>query len=146
MKQKQKVLKLFVFIVPFLFMACNGNEPESEVFYKIANAELIPLGELVEKKSFVRATFSNDTAKWHVRTVIVMESDTLETVSVSTIGKRLIIKIETEPYDNPDWWDLEKLTNYYDIKFDVIGLKKGMYNAELHMNNTSTYRDSLVLE
>ena len=69
-----------------------------------------------------------------------MENDTLEAVKVSVTDDNLKLKILTQPYENPYWYDIDKLTKVHDVEFDITGLKKGRYNLNLQINNTFTHR------
>ena len=74
-----------------------------------------------------------------------MEGDMLNSVTVSTINEDLTLRIITKPYNNPYWYDIDKLTKVHDVEFDVTGLKAGIYDLNLEINNTYSHWDNLSI-
>ncbi|MPN10121.1 hypothetical protein SDC9_157414 [bioreactor metagenome] len=119
----------------------------NEVFFDVTDKELIYKGEIADKFAF-GVLSENDTVRCTVRTVFIMENDSLESIKVSTIDDQLYIRIETSPYNNPEWewYDIENLTKVHEVRFNILGLKKGTYNLlGLRINNIYLNKDNFII-
>ena len=88
----------------------------------------------------------NDTLKCKIRTVLVEEGDTIESISASLLEKTLHIKVVTQPYSDLYWEDIYQLVNVHDIYFNIIGFKKGTYNLIMDLNNVILSRDDVLID
>ncbi len=127
-----------------IFISCNKNEEPKEISLKVANSQLVYQGEVSDKAGF-NVQFINDTAKCVLRTVYIMPDDTLGYVKASVINNNLTINVITKPDDNPNWADISKLTKVHDVKFNLIGLRKGVYNLQLTVNNTTSSKSNFLI-
>ncbi len=137
-------LSLISFLGFFLVSCGNGNPPE-EISLKTTDHQLVFQGELTDK-SKLNFNFENDTLKCFIRTVFVMEEDTLSSIAASLVDNDLSLKVITSPYNNVYWDDIDKLTKVHDVHFNVIGLKRGKYNIRLTINNVSSYWSDVVID
>jgi len=127
-----------LFAVAILLIGCNNETIKKETFLKVSNSKLIYQGEIADKAK-LDIKWKNDTIKCFIRTVFIMENDTLNSIKASIIDNNLSIDITTSPYDNPYWYDMDKLTKVHDVEFDLTGLKAGTYFLNLQINNTYSY-------
>lgn len=137
--------KNYIFLTAiFLLIGCGNDDIQKVTFLKVSNSKLIYRGE-IEDKAELKFKRENDTIKWFVRTAYIMEGDMLNSVTVSTINEDLTLRIITKPYNNPYWYDIDKLTKVHDVEFDVTGLKAGIYDLNLEINNTYSHWDNLSI-
>lgn len=142
-----QIKKLNVFILStLLLIGCNpeDNVPQ-KTFLNVADEEIIYLGE-VEDKNALNIAVENDTVRCYVRTIFVMKDDSIETVTAFTIEDYLYITIKTSPYDNPEWYDVDKLTESHEIKFNILDLGKGTYKLRLGVNNVLKMEDDFIID
>ena len=75
-----------------------------------------------------------------------MKGDTLNTINASILSNSLSIRVSTKPYPIDNIWDdLDQFTEVHDVKFNVIGLKKGVYHLHLTINNVSYERENFIV-
>lgn len=143
-----KQTKSQVFLIILLLMgiiSCTKDENIKEVPLKVINSQLAYQGEISDKSGF-DVKSENDTAKCTIRTVFIMKGDTLNTINASILNNSLSIRVATKPYYIDDIWDdLDQFTKVHDVKFNVIGLKKGVYHLHLTINNVSYERDNFLV-
>ena len=145
MKRYFNMNKNYIFLTAiFLLIGCGNDDIQKETFLKVSNSKLIYRGE-IEDKAELKFKRENDTIKWFVRMAYIMEGDMLNSVTVSTINEDLTLRIITKPYNNPYWYDIDKLTKVHDVEFDVTGLKAGIYDLNLEINNTYSHWDNLSI-
>ena len=120
--------------VAILLIGCNNDTIKKETFLKVSNSKLIYQGEIADKAG-LNVKWKNDTIKFFIRTVFIMENDTLNSITASIIDNNLSLKISTSPYNNPYWDDMDRLSKVHDVEFDLTGLKVGTYNLNLQINN-----------
>lgn len=140
-----KILSV-LFLSIILLIGCNPEDDvPQETLLNVVDEELVYMGE-VEDKMALSITMENDTVKCYIRTIFVMKEDSLKSITASIIEDYLHITVETSPYNNPEWYDTEKLTESHDIKFNILDLEKGTYKLRLIVNNSFKFKDGFVIE
>ena len=133
-----------LFAVAILLIGCNNETIKKETFLKVSNSKLIYQGE-IEDKAGIDIKWKNDTVKCFIRTVFIMENDTLNSITASIIDNNLSLIITTSPYDNPYWDDMDRLTKVHDVEFDFTGLKVGIYKLNLQINNLYSHWENFSI-
>ena len=141
---RMKIWSILMFTALILTGCVEEENVPNEVFFDVTDKELMYKGETADKFAF-GVLSENDTVRCTVRTVFIMENDSLESIKVSTIDDQLYIRIETLPYNNPEWYDIEKLTKVHEVRFNILGLKKGTYNLGLRINNIYLNKDNFTI-
>ena len=145
MKLSININKNFIlFAVAILIIGCNNDTIKKETFLNVSNSKLIYQGEIADKAG-IDIKWKNDTVKCFIRTVFIMENDTLNSITASIIDNNLSLIITTSPYDNPYWDDMDRLIKVHDVEFDLTGLKVGTYKLNLQINNLYSHWENFSI-
>jgi len=131
-------------LLGLLMISCTNEDEPKEISLKVADPQLIYQGEISDKSGF-KVNVENDTAKCLVRTIFIMQGDTLSSIKATLLNDNLSINIITKPYDILNWDDISQLTKVHDVRFDLVGLKKGTYTIQLSVNNAGGSKSGYVV-
>jgi|GEM_PF-2142977 len=146
MKQSMSLIRWnILFLMGIMIISCNYDDEPKEISLKVTDAQLIYQGEISDKSGF-KVNVENDTAKCLVRTIFIMQGDTLSSIKATLLNDNLSINIITKPYDILNWDDISQLTKVHDIRFDLVGLKKGTYTIQLSVNNAGGSKSGYVVK
>ncbi|MFV0310342.1 MAG: hypothetical protein ACK5KN_01685 [Dysgonomonas sp.] len=125
----------FLFLaLSMIMLSCGSGNEDETVIYKTVDINMIDLGKISTDLSFdISQGISSDIHSCCLRTKLIRSGDVIDTIMVASAGKDLKISIITSPNDFT--CSESSCFTVHELKFNIVGLKKGKYNIDLGINN-----------
>lgn len=130
----KKISYFLLLILSIGIWSCDNNEKSEIITYKTTNVSITDLGKISTNPIFeINYNDSADASSCSIRTNLIKSGDNIDTITVVFTENILNMNIISTPNDQS--CNEPSCFSIHDVKFDIIGLKKGNYKVNMVINN-----------